>query len=172
VPSSAKEAAKRLPHPHHQQPPTVAILGANALLDRILARLLKDQGYNVKLLEAYPTGCRDELLYSVDVLLLSPYLDPDVRWAFLEAMSSTPEAAQRIPVLSLSVPLLMALQDELSINVSWQSLFEGLVQELEAALLAGAEAKAEASAEALPVDSGERPKESSPRYCETACAYK
>jgi hypothetical protein len=159
-----------LPHPHHQQPPTVAILGANTLLDRILALLLKDEGYDTKLLEAYPTGLRNELLSRVDVLLLSPYLDTDVRWAFLEAMRSTPEEAQRIPVLSLSVPLLMALQDELSINVSWQSLFEGLVQELEAALLAEAEARAEASAEALPVDSGERPKESSPRYCETACA--
>ena len=98
-------------------------------------------------------------------MFLSPYLYTDRRWAFLDAMSSTPEAGQRIPVLSLSVPLLMALQDELSINVSWQSLFEGLVQELEATL-----AGAEASAEALPVASGQPPKESSPRYCETACA--
>ena len=154
-----------MPHPHHQQPPTVAILGANALLDRILALLLKDEGYDTKLLEAYPTGLRNELLSRVDVLLLSPYLDTDVRWAFLEAMRSTPEEAQRIPVLSLSVPLLMALQDELSINVSWQSLFEGLVQELEAALLA----EAEASAEAIPADTGQPPKES-PLYCEAACA--
>ena len=124
-------------HQHHQQPTTVAILGANTLFDRILARLLKDEGYVTKLLEAYPTGFCNELLHSVDVLLLSPYLDTDVRWAFLEAMSSTPEAAQRIPVLSLSVPLLMALQDELSVNVSWQSLFNGLVQEIDAALAAG-----------------------------------
>ncbi len=62
----------------------------------------------------------------MDVLLLSsPYLDTDMRWAFLEAMRSTPEAAQRIPVLSLSVPLQVALLDELAVNVSWQSLFEG-----------------------------------------------
>ena len=149
----------------HQKPTTVAILGANTLFDLILARLLKDEGYDTKLLEAYPTGLRNELLSSVDVLLLSPYLDTDVRWASLEAMSSTPEAAQRIPILSLSVPLLMALQDELSVNVSWQSLFEGLVQEIEAALLAGAEA----SAEALPVDTGQPPKES-PLYCEAACS--
>jgi len=108
-----------------QQPTTVAILGANTLFDRILGRLLKDKGYDTRLLEAYPMGFRNELLSSEDVLLLSPYLDTDVRWTFLEAMMSTPEAAQRIPVLSLSVPLLMALQDELSLNVSWQSLFEG-----------------------------------------------
>ncbi len=152
-------------HQHHQQPTTVAILGANTLFDRILARLLKDKGYDTKLLEAYPTGLSNELLSSVNVLLLSPYLDTEVRWAFLEAMMSTPEAAQRIRVLSLSVPLLMALQDELSVNVSWQSLFEGLVQEIEAAL-AGAEASAEALPP-LPVDTGEPPKES-PRSSEAA----
>jgi hypothetical protein len=150
---------------HHQQPPTVAILDANTLVDRILARLLEDEGYDTRLLEPYPTGFRNELLHNVDVLLLSPYLDADVRWALLEAMRGTPEVAQRVPVLSLSFPLLMALQDELSVNVSWPSLFEELVQELEAAL-----AGAEASAEALPVASGQPPKESSPRYCETACA--
>ncbi len=149
----------------HQQLTTVAILGANTLFDRILVRLLKDdEGYDTTLLEAYPTKFHNELLEGVDVLLLSPYLDTDVRWACPEAMRSTPEAAQRVPVLSLSVPLLMALQDELSVNVSWQSLFEGLVQEIEAAL-----AGAEASAEALPVDTGQPPKES-PLYCETACS--
>jgi hypothetical protein len=61
----------------------------------------------------------------VDVPLLPPYLDPAVRGAFLNAVWSTPEAAQRIPVLLLSVPLQVALLDELSVNVSWQSLFEG-----------------------------------------------
>ena len=111
----------------HQQPTTVAVPGANTLFDRVLARLLEDEGYDTRLLEPYPTGFRNELLHNVDVLLLSPYLDADVRWAFLEAMRGTPEAAQRVPVLSLSFPLLMALQDELSVNVSWQSLFEGLV---------------------------------------------
>jgi hypothetical protein len=46
----------------------------------------------------------------------------------------------------------VALLDELSVNVSWQSLFEGLVQDIEAALR-----RAEASAEALPVDTVEAP---------------
>ncbi len=92
-------------HQHHRQHTTVALLGANTLFDRILVRLLKDnEGYDTTLLEAYPTKFHNELLDSVDVLLLSPYLDTDVRWAFLEAMMSTPEGAQRVPVLSLSVP--------------------------------------------------------------------
>ncbi len=142
----------------HQQVTTIAILGANTLVDHTLARLLKHEGYDTKLLEAYPTGLIDELLHSVDVLLLSPYLDTDVRWAFLNAMRSTPEAAQRVPVLSLSVPLLMALQDELSVKVSWQNLFNGLVQEIEAAL-AGAKVGVEVPSEGI----GEPPKEGSLR---------
>jgi hypothetical protein len=55
----------------HQQPTRVAILGANTLFDRILARLLKDAGYDTRLLEASPAGFRNELLSSEDVLLLS-----------------------------------------------------------------------------------------------------
>ena len=138
----------------NQQRARVALLGANTLFDRILVRLLKEEGYDTKLLEAYPTGRIDELLRSVDVLLLSPYQDTDVRVAFLDATRHTPEAAQRVPVLSLSVPLLMALQDELSVNVSWQSLFNGLVQEIDASL-AGAEAGVEEPSEGT----GEPPKE-------------
>ena len=138
-------------HQHHQ-PPTVAILGTNSLIDRILARLLKDEGYDTELLDAYPTGHSDNLLLDgVDVLVLSPpYLDPDVRGAFLAVMRRTPEGAQRIPGLSLSLPLQMAVQDELAVSVSWQSLFEELVQAIEDAL-----AGAEASTRVLPVDAGE-----------------
>jgi hypothetical protein len=148
-----------------QQPTTVALLGANTLVDQILARLLEQEGYNTKLLEAYPTGPIDELLDGVDVLLLSPELDADLRGAFLDAMRSTPEAAhKRVPVLSLSVPLRMALLDELSVNVSWQSLFRGLVQEIEDALR-----RAEASAQTLPVDVGEPPPKGIPRS-EAECA--
>ena len=135
----------------HQQPPTVAILGANTLLDRVLARLLEDEGYDTRLLEAsYPTGLIDELLDGVDVLLLSPYLDAYERRGLLNALRSTPEAAQRIPVLSLPFPLQVALQDQLAVNVPWQSLFKGLVQEIEAAL-----GRSEAGAEAPSVDVGE-----------------
>jgi hypothetical protein len=132
------------------EPTSIAILGANTLLDRVLAQLLKHEGYATKLLEAHPSGLINELLDGVDVLLLSPYLDRYMRRAFLDALRSTPEAAQRIPVLSLSVPLQVALLDELAINVSWQSLFEGLVREIEAA-----PRTSEAGTKAPPVDAGE-----------------
>jgi hypothetical protein len=45
-----------------------------------------------KLLDAYPNGHTDERLEGVDVLLLTLYLDADVRGAFLNAMKSAPEA--------------------------------------------------------------------------------
>ena len=60
----------------------------------------------------------------MDVLLLSPYLDATVRWGLLDAKRGTPEAAQRVLVLSLSFPLQIVLLDQLAINVSWQSLLE------------------------------------------------
>jgi hypothetical protein len=66
-------------------------LAANTLIDRILARLLKAKVRH-KLLDAYPNGHTDERLEDVDVLLLSLYLDADVRGAFLNAMKSAPEA--------------------------------------------------------------------------------
>ena len=147
-----------------QEKCTIAVLGANTLVERILARLLKQEGHDPKLLGTYPTSHIDELLDGVDVLLLTPCLDATVRRAFLNALRSNPEAAQRIPVLSLSVPLQVALLDELAINVSWQSLFEELVQQIEAAL-----GRSEASAEVLPVDVGEPPK-GSPRSSEAARA--
>jgi hypothetical protein len=86
----------------------------------------------------------------VDAVLFSPYLDADVRRAFLNTRRTAPEAAQRVPILSLSVPLQVALLDELAANVSWQNLFKELVQEIEAAL-----GRAEVGAEALPVEASE-----------------
>jgi hypothetical protein len=77
-------------------------------------------------------------------------------------MRSTLKAVQRIPVLSLSVPLQVALLDEFAVNVTWQNLFEGLVQEIEAALR-----RTELSAEALPAAPVEPPK-GIPRSSEAA----
>jgi hypothetical protein len=149
----------------HLHSHTVAILGAKTLVERILARLLEQEGYDTKLLEAPPKAHIDEPLDGVDVLLLTPYLDANTRGAFLHARRSTPEAAhKRVPVLSLSVPLRMALLDELSVNVSWRSLFRGLVQEIEAVLR-----RAAVSAQTLPVDVGEPPPKGIPRS-EAECA--
>jgi DNA-binding response OmpR family regulator len=111
----------------------VAILGTDALVEDILARLLEREGYDVRVLGAYPTGLMDELLHGVDILLLAPGLKDGVREAFLEAMRSTQETAA-IPVLPLSSALKGALLDELSASASWRTLLEELVGQIEAAL--------------------------------------
>jgi hypothetical protein len=133
---------------HHQQRTTIAILGADTLGEDILARLLQQEGYATRHLEAsYPTGfVDDEPLDGVDVVLLSPALDAEVREALLEAMRSTPNTAV-MPVLTLPAALKLALLDELSASASWRSLFEELVGQIGAAL-----ARAATSAGALLVE--------------------
>ncbi len=117
----------------HLQPTTVAILGADALAEDILARLLHEEGYATRLLESHPTGPVEELLDGVDVLLLAPDLKDGVRRGFLEAAGGGPGTAA-IPVLSVPTTLKLALLDELSAGISWRSLLKGLVHEVEAAL--------------------------------------
>lgn len=136
---------------NHLQPSTVAILGANTLVEDILARLLEEEGYDTRSLEAssYPTRPIGELLDGVDVLLLAPGLNDEVREDFLQAMRSTPKTAA-LPVLTLSTALKQALLDELSESLSWRSLLKELVQEVETTLF-----RAAASAAALPNDGGE-----------------
>ncbi len=127
-----------MPHPTSSTT-TVAILSADTLVEDILARLLECEGYNTRLLEAYPADLVDELLDGVDLLLLAPSLSPDVRGAFLSNMRSTPKTAA-IPVLSLSPTLSLALLDELAASAPWQSLFEELLDEIETALRSAANA--------------------------------
>lgn len=118
---------------HDQQPTTIAIFGSNAMAEDILAWLLEEEDYSTRLLDPHPTGLIDELLDGVDVLLLVPGPhDAKVRRAFLEAVRTNPKTAH-IPFISLSPALRLALIDELAANAPWQSLFEELLEEIEAA---------------------------------------
>jgi hypothetical protein len=130
----------------HQRPTTIAIIGADALAEGILVRLLEREGYPTRILEAHPATVAEGLLDGVDLLLLTPGMSPDVRAAFLGAMRSNPGTAV-VPVLPLSAALKVALLDELSAGVSWRSLFEELVGQIGTAL-----ASAAVSARALLVD--------------------
>ncbi len=119
--------------PHQEEPTTIAILGAHALSEDILAQLLRSEGYATRLLQPPLTDPAAELLDGVDLLLLSPDLDAVTSGALLEAMRSTPKTAD-IPVLQVSPALKLALLDELEAGVPWRGLFEELLYEIETAL--------------------------------------
>jgi hypothetical protein len=139
-------------HPSSTSTTVVAILGSDALAEGILARLLEREGYTTRIIEAsYPMRIVDELLEGVDLLLLTPGLNPDVRGAFLEAMSSSPKTAAT-PLLSFSDTLKLALVDELAVSASWRDYFEELTSHIGAAL----ERAAASTGALLAVDGGER----------------
>ena len=86
----------------NRQPTTIAILGADTVVGRALCLLLEGSGYDIRLLDAYPTGIVDELLEGADLLLLAPRLDEGVREAFLGAMGKSTPQKENLPVISLS----------------------------------------------------------------------
>ena len=145
-------------HPRGATTTTVAILGASSIVESILARLLEQEGYEVRYLEVDPTGFVGGPLEGVDVVLLAPGLQDGVREAFLEAMRSTQETSV-VPVLPLSSALKLALLDELAVGASWRTLFEELIGQIGAALASAAE-----SAKALVVEgSGAQPPPATPQ---------
>jgi hypothetical protein len=121
---------------HHPQPTTIAILGCDTVVGRSISVLLEGSGYNIVLLDSYPTGVVDELLEGAHLLLLTPRVDKGVREAFLGAMGkSTPQKAD-MPVLVLHT----ALEEEIPekegvISVPWPCETKVLVDHIEAALL-------------------------------------
>ena len=118
-----------------EQQTTIAILGADALAEDILAQLLREEGYATRLYEALPTGLMDDLLADADLLLLTPSLHDGVSETVLGAMKNTPRAAATMPpVLSLSHTFKEALLDELAVSEPWRHQFKQLVRQIEAAL--------------------------------------
>jgi hypothetical protein len=137
---------------HHEQPPTIAILGCDTVVGRSLSVLLEGSGYETTLLDAYPTGVVDELLAGAHLLILTPRVDEGVREAFLGAMGkSTPQKAD-MPVIVLTTDTEEALPEkEGVISVPWPCETKDLVDHIEAALL---DAPAASSAPTTQADTG------------------
>ena len=87
---------------HHDQPTTIAILGADTVVGQALCALLEGSGYDTIPLDAYPTGVVDELLDGADLLLLAPRLEASARETFLGAMGKTAPQTADLPVIALS----------------------------------------------------------------------
>jgi hypothetical protein len=118
-----------------RQPTTIAILGCDTVVGRSLSVLLESHGYQITLLDSYPTGIVDELLEGAHLLILTPRVDEGVREAFLGAMGkSTPQKAD-IPVIVLCTATDKAPQEKGVISVPWPTETKVLVERIEAALL-------------------------------------
>ncbi len=139
-----------------EQPTTIAILGANAVVENALAQLLEGEGYSTRVLKTFPL--RDEAqeeeempLGGVDVVVLAPSLSTRECDAFLaerrtthqgrSAPSSTPPPAP-LPVIVLCSPmreqpalLQEGEEQEAARSVAWPTTAEHLVSEIEDVLL-------------------------------------
>jgi hypothetical protein len=124
----------------HQPTTTVAIIGANTVVERALVQLLEGEGYSIRLLKCSSTGVVEEQLYGVDLVVLSPGLTSGAYEALLGTLRSTPQrrtANARIRVIVLHTPMREASLDGVAVrSVPWPIPFERLAGEIEA-MLAG-----------------------------------
>jgi hypothetical protein len=121
---------------HPEPTTTIAILGCDTVVGRSLCVLLEGSGYQITLLDAYPTGIVDELLEGADLLLLTPRVDEGVREAFLGAMGKRVPQKADMPVIALHTALEENLPEkEGVISVPWPCETKVLVDHIEAALL-------------------------------------
>ena len=120
---------------HHllQQPPTIAILGADTVVRLALSGFLEDSGYHTRLLEAKSTWAVDQLLVGADLLLLTPGLDEGVHQALLAAAEKRGIPAVNLSTTAATEELQRA---EMILSVPWPCKTEELMDRIEAALLA------------------------------------
>jgi hypothetical protein len=133
----------------HPQPTTIAILGADTVVENALSRLLEGEGYATRVLEPFPLGEaakgeQETPLGGVDLMVLAPSLSTSECEAFLAARRATSHrrrtaTSSPIPVIVLCSPMKEAPplleEEEAARSVSWPTTPERLVGEIEAALL-------------------------------------
>ena len=111
---------------------TIAILGGNAVVGRVLEVLLRGAGYEVRFLGEPEAFVPEELFEGLDVLLLGPGLGVDRREDYLGAMTGTLNTAA-IPVLAFSPGPKGTVAEEDRL-VPWPCKMEDLAREIEAVL--------------------------------------
>jgi|SRR5215207_2670590 len=93
---------------------TVAIIGANTMVESALAQLREGEGYSIRLLKFSSTGVVEEQLDGVDLVVHSPGLTSGAYEALLGTLRSTPQrrtANPRIRVIVLHTPMREASLD-------------------------------------------------------------
>ena len=120
--------------PHHHRPTTIAILGADTVVENALSLLLGGAGYSTKVLEEPSAANSEEQLAGVDLLLLTPSLREEDEEGFLKAIEATP-ATVGIPVLTLSTAPQREPNDRTAGMVPWPTPLEDLTRAIEGALV-------------------------------------
>ena len=137
-----------------EQPKTIAILGANALVENALAQLLEGEGYSTRVIKTSPL--RDALEVEeemplgvgggVDLVVLAPSLSTRECEAFLAERRTTPQrtattttTSSPTPVIVLrslakEAPAVLEEDDEAVRSVPWPTTRERLVREIKDAL--------------------------------------
>ncbi len=137
---------------HH--PTTIAILGANAVVENALAQLLEGEGYATSVLKPFPLGGAqaEEMpdIGGADLVILAPSLSTRECDAFLAARRrssrqttrhrrATSSSSPLVPVIVLCSPMREApalLEEEQAArSVAWPTSRERLVREIEDLLL-------------------------------------
>ena len=138
------------------QPATIAILGANAVVENALAQLLEGEGYSTRILKissmAEALGQEERHLVrggGVDLVVLAPSLSTSDCEAFLAARRTTPRrttttttTSSPIPVIVFRSPMMKEApaileeeeDDETVKSVPWPTTREQLVREIKDAL--------------------------------------
>ena len=132
-----------------EQLTTIAILGANAVVENALALLLEGEGYSTRVLKTFPLGealeeDEEMPLGGVDLVVLAPSLSTSECEAFLAARptssqristTTTTTTTSPIPVIVLCSPMKEApplLEEEEGVrSVPWPTTRERLVREIE-----------------------------------------
>ena len=111
---------------------TIAILGGNAVVGRVLEVLLRGLGYEARFLGEPEAFVPEELFEALGVLLLGPGLGDDRRGDYMRAMAGTLNTAA-IPVLAFSPGPKGTIAEEDRL-VPWPCKMEDLAREIEAVL--------------------------------------
>jgi hypothetical protein len=137
---------------NHHQPTTIAILGADTVVENALAQLLEGEGYATRVLRTFPMGealVEEEgmPLGGVGLVVLAPSLSTSECEAFLAARrrrttphrpTTTPPSS--IPVIVLCSPMkeapsLLEEEEQAVRSVPWPTSREHLMREIEDVLL-------------------------------------
>jgi hypothetical protein len=112
---------------------TIALLGTDTAVGWAILLLLREDGYEIRMVEAPQAGTPDDLMEGVDLLLIPPDL---VRRRCEESLAALRGKREGIgvPVLSLTAVKEEFLHEEEVRVVPWPINIEELVREIEGAL--------------------------------------